>query len=212
MILWLWKFYNTYNLITVLFQFSRKYIEKVLWDTVKRHYKTSKCLVFYNNIPVGFIAFCVSFILYILLISYIYRPSWSWSYGSWIDNHIFNQCLSQLTLRVRIPLRRGVLDTTLCDKVCVWLATGRWFSPGTPVSSTNKTDHPDIAEILLKVVFNTINQTNPVHYGNKWHSSSKVFERFPEHETTIRPAICITLQQFKYKGGKSEKKSYFPIV
>jgi hypothetical protein len=26
-------------------------------------------------------------------------------------------------------LWRGVLDTTLCDKVCQWLATGRWFSP-----------------------------------------------------------------------------------
>ena len=25
----------------------------------------------------------------------------------------------------------GLLDTTLCDKVCQWLATGRWFSPGT---------------------------------------------------------------------------------
>jgi hypothetical protein len=34
----------------------------------------------------------------------------------------------------------GVLDTTLCDKVCQWLVAGRWFSPGTPVSSTNKTD------------------------------------------------------------------------
>ena len=22
---------------------------------------------------------------------------------------------------------RGILDTTLCDKVCHWLATGRWF-------------------------------------------------------------------------------------
>jgi hypothetical protein len=26
----------------------------------------------------------------------------------------------------------------------------RWFSPGTPVSSTDKTDRNDIAEILLK--------------------------------------------------------------
>jgi hypothetical protein len=43
-------------------------------------------------------------------------------------------------------------DTTLCDKVCQWLATGQWFSPGTPVSSTNKTDRHDITEILLKVV------------------------------------------------------------
>jgi len=35
---------------------------------------------------------------------------------------------------------RGLLSTTWCDKVCQWLSTGRWFSLGTPVSSTNKTD------------------------------------------------------------------------
>jgi hypothetical protein len=40
-----------------------------------------------------------------------------------------------------------------------YLATGRLFSPGTAVSSTNKTDHHDITEILLKVALNTINQT-----------------------------------------------------
>jgi hypothetical protein len=43
---------------------------------------------------------------------------------------------------------RGELDTTWSDKVCQWLAAGRWFSP---VSSTNKTDRHDITEILLKV-------------------------------------------------------------
>ena len=53
---------------------------------------------------------------------------------------------------------RGVLDTTLCDKVCQWLAIGRWFSPGTPVTPTNKTELHDIAEILLKVPLNTINK------------------------------------------------------
>jgi hypothetical protein len=31
------------------------------------------------------------------------------------------------------------------------LAQGRWFCPGTPSSSTTKTGHHDIAEILLKV-------------------------------------------------------------
>jgi hypothetical protein len=31
---------------------------------------------------------------------------------------------------------RDVFDTTLCDKVCEWLATGQWFSPDTPVSTT----------------------------------------------------------------------------
>jgi hypothetical protein len=33
------------------------------------------------------------------------------------------------------------------------------FSLGTPVSSTNKTDHHDITEILLKVALNTITLT-----------------------------------------------------
>jgi len=60
-----------------------------------------------------------------------------------------------LTLWVRTPFWLGLLDTTLCDKVCQWLAAV-WFSLGTPVSSTNKTDHNDITEILLKVAFNTI--------------------------------------------------------
>ena len=45
---------------------------------------------------------------------------------------------------------RAVLDTTLCDKVYQWLATGRCFS------STNKTKPHDITDILLKVALNTI--------------------------------------------------------
>ena len=63
------------------------------------------------------------------------------------------------TLWVRIGWR-GVLDTTLCDKVCQWLATGQWFSLVPPVPSTNKIDHHDITEILLKVALSTINQPN----------------------------------------------------
>jgi len=51
---------------------------------------------------------------------------------------------------------RGVLDTTLCDKVCQLLAAGQWFSPATYFSSTNKTDRHNITEILLKVALNTI--------------------------------------------------------
>jgi hypothetical protein len=59
---------------------------------------------------------------------------------------------------------RGVLETTLCDKVGQWLATGRWFSPVTPVSSTNKTDRQDITKILLKVALNTITITTNILY------------------------------------------------
>jgi len=45
------------------------------------------------------------------------------------------------------------------DKVYQLLAHGRWFSPGTPASSTTKTGRHDIAEILLKVALSTKNQS-----------------------------------------------------
>jgi hypothetical protein len=41
--------------------------------------------------------------------------------------------------------------TAASDKVFQLLAYGRWFSLGTPDSSTTKTGRHDIAEILLKV-------------------------------------------------------------
>jgi hypothetical protein len=66
------------------------------------------------------------------------------------------QCLAPLMLWFQILIR--VMCTTLCDKVCQWHPTGRWFSTGPLVSSTNKTDRHDIAEVLLKVALNTIKQ------------------------------------------------------
>ena len=87
----------------------------------------------------------------------LYLPLWSRRggrdhivVGFTTTMYLCNQCLSPPKLWVRIQLRRGVLDTTLCDKVC------QWFSPDTLVSSTNNTDCHDITEILLKVVLNTI--------------------------------------------------------
>ena len=61
------------------------------------------------------------------------------------------------------PIRRGFAPsfvnykkgctrlTAASDKVYQLLAQGRWFSTGTPASSTTKTGRHDIAEILLKV-------------------------------------------------------------
>jgi hypothetical protein len=46
------------------------------------------------------------------------------------------------------------------DKVYQLLAQGRWFSSGTPASSTTKTGRHDIAEILLKVALNTKKSIN----------------------------------------------------
>ena len=72
--------------------------------------------------------------------------------------------LSPLMLWVRISIRARC--TTLCNTICQRLATGQWFSPDTPVSSTNKTDCHDITKILLKVALNTIKQTNK---QSIWH-------------------------------------------
>jgi len=40
---------------------------------------------------------------------------------------------------------------------------GWWFSPGTPASSTTKTDRHDIAEILLKVALKKSTKESLVH-------------------------------------------------
>jgi hypothetical protein len=58
---------------------------------------------------------------------------------------------------------RGVLDTTVCDKVCQWRAIGLRFSPDSLVSSTNTTDCHNITEILLKVALHTITSTLSFH-------------------------------------------------
>jgi hypothetical protein len=65
-------------------------------------------------------------------------------------------------VRARLcKLQKGCTRLTAAsDKAYQLLAHGRWFSPGTPASSTTKTGRHDIAEILLKVALSTINQIN----------------------------------------------------
>ena len=87
--------------------------------------------------------------------------SWAGSYGSWILNYICNQWLSPLKLCVRMPLMARCTRYNI-----MWLTAGQWhwFSPGTPVSSINKTDLHDITEILFKVVLKT--KTLTTYQGN----------------------------------------------
>jgi hypothetical protein len=59
-----------------------------------------------------------------------------------------------------VNYKKGCIRLTAAsDKIYQLLAHGRWFSPGTPASSTTKTGCHDIAEILLKVALNTKNQS-----------------------------------------------------
>jgi hypothetical protein len=86
----------------------------------------------------------------ILVYIYIYICQTIWSYRFVLDQ--------VKVYEVEPRSWRGVLDT-LCDKACQqWLGIGQWFSPGTTVSTTNKTERHDITHILLKVVLNTLSQ------------------------------------------------------
>jgi hypothetical protein len=60
----------------------------------------------------------------------------------------------------------GVLDTTFYDTFCQYLTTVRWFSPDTPVSSSNKADRHDITEILVNVALNTMTLTHKTILNN----------------------------------------------
>jgi hypothetical protein len=51
-----------------------------------------------------------------------------------------------------VNYKTGALDSQV-----ITFTYGRWFSPGTPASSTTKTGRHDIAEILLKEALSTIN-------------------------------------------------------
>ena len=54
--------------------------------------------------------------------------------------------------------------TAASDKIYQLLAHGRWFSSGTPASSTTKTGRHDIAEILLKVALSTQKISQSIYF------------------------------------------------
>jgi hypothetical protein len=72
---------------------------------------------------------------------------WPWSYGSWIYHYLCNQCISPLILWVWISIRARC--TTLCDKVCQWLATGLWFSPQLPYDHGHMTPLMNMPDWLI---------------------------------------------------------------
>jgi hypothetical protein len=85
----------------------------------------------------------------------------------------------------------------LCDKVCQWLAPGWWFSLGTPVSSTNKTNCHDITEILLNMSLNIIN-----HYDLR--QSFVITEKYCNHHLYICMLIHQTVKLYRKLDVLSE--------
>jgi hypothetical protein len=87
------------------------------------------------------------------------------------DYKIGSCCLSANTAWVRARLcilQKGCTRLAAAsDKVYQLLAHDRWFSPGTPASSTTKTGSHDIAELLLKVALNSKNQKINHYISNR---------------------------------------------
>ena len=126
------------------------------YQTLLRHYKKSHYVDLWSLL--GWLS-----TLYMVL------SQWGARVAQWVR-------LLDLTAHTSLsPIRRGFAPrfvnykkgctrlSTASDKVYQLLVQGRWFSPGTPASSTTKTGRHDIAEILLKVVLDT-----------KIHSNSKL--------------------------------------
>jgi hypothetical protein len=59
--------------------------------------------------------------------------------------------------------KRCTRHAAASDKAYQLLAHGRWFSSGTPASSTTKTGRHDIVEILMKVALNIKNQIKSIY-------------------------------------------------
>ena len=117
--------------------------------------------------------------------------------------------------------RQGVLNTTLCDRVCQWLATSRWFSADTLVSSINKIDCHDIIEILLKMALNTITLLNLTLYFLERKTISKcISEKFIHTDQIIHQTGILWLVNLPvaFSFGKntpnygSDLKVYAPWV
>jgi hypothetical protein len=161
---WKWGFHNESNTWSI-----KAYHFEIHFITTYRGVHFLNCFIPFDFMFKWYLLYLDTDLLYSLhwyyflplccMFYFIKRSSWLWSHGSWIYNYLCNQCLSPLTLWTRIPLRQGVLETTLSDKMCQWFATGLWFPSGTIGSFTNKTDCHDIAKILLKVALNTITLT-----------------------------------------------------
>ena len=78
-----------------------------------------------------------------------------------LPNNSYKTITNTAWVRTRLcELQKGCTRLAAAsDKAYQLLAHGRWLSPGSLASSTTKTGRHDIAEILLKVALNTINQS-----------------------------------------------------
>ena len=110
--------------------------------------------------------------------------------------YIFTQWISPFNLWVSPKPLLHSENTTTRTKVCQWLVTSRLLSKVTPVSSTDKTDHQDITDIVLKAVLVTINSLS-VDYIWKWLVSNLHWDQLNGFTTNYESAGFLLKGHYK---------------
>ena len=100
---------------------------------------------------------------------------------------------------------------TASDKVYRLLAQGRWFSPGTPASSTTNTGRHDIAEILLKVALNTKNSNSKIQILTYTHHPSTKSTTGISYTNAKPPLFLNFLFTYLFSIKFLIISSYFPL-
>ena len=134
-------------------------------------------------------------------------PGGSMSQVVGVPNNSYKHITNTAWLRARLcKLQKWCTRLAAAsDKACQLLAHDRWFSPGTPASSTTKTGRHDIAEILLKEALNPKNKswvcchrrTFYSHGSNsglgatQLHYSTPIYPHPKQHTNIL---FCIELQ------------------
>ena len=126
----------------VLHNWCQKWQLLSQWKHISLH-----VFIFWPFVLLQFFSLCFSLVLYLysdypflLCVSFIKDIENELFFANdsslYCDNHVVAADLSPITLWVSTPFRRGVLGTTLCDKVCRWFATGWWCSPPIKLTTT----------------------------------------------------------------------------
>ena len=106
-------------------------------------------------------------------------PGGSMSYVVGLPNNSYKPITNTALVRARhCKLQKRCTRLAVAsDKAYQLLAHGRWFSPGTPTSSTTKTGRHVIAEILLNVALKQQKSSKMKSIYYDWYISTKIQRR-----------------------------------
>jgi hypothetical protein len=79
---------------------------------------------------------------------------------------------------------------------------GCWIYPGIPVSSTNKTDHHDIAEILWKVALNNIKPTKPTNRNITFSGTPSTCYPLSFGNLIVKPVHFLLMKNIIKRGNQ----------